>query len=62
MANPKRRQSKSRQRMRQGANRWKAPTLKSCPECGTAVPGHVACPSCGYYRGRQVISKVAGEG
>lgn len=61
MANPKRRQSKSRQRMRQGAKRWKAPTLKSCPECGTTVPGHVACPSCGYYRGRQVISKVAGE-
>jgi large subunit ribosomal protein L32 len=59
MANPKRRQSKSRQRMRQGSARWKAPTLKSCPECGSTVPGHVACPSCGYYRGRQVISKVA---
>ncbi|MES2595236.1 MAG: 50S ribosomal protein L32 [Verrucomicrobiota bacterium] len=61
MANPKRRQSKCRQRLRQGANRWRAPSLKTCPECGTAVPGHVACPSCGYYKGRQVLTITAQE-
>ncbi len=59
MANPKRRQSISRQKMRRGAKRWKAPALKSCPECGSTVPGHVACPSCGYYRGRQVLTITA---
>ncbi|MBL9142532.1 MAG: 50S ribosomal protein L32 [Verrucomicrobiaceae bacterium] len=56
MANPKRRKSKSKQKMRQFSNRWKKPQLNVCGECGTPVPGHTACPSCGYYRGRQVLS------
>jgi large subunit ribosomal protein L32 len=55
MANPKRRKSKSKQKMRQFANRWRAPQLSVCGECGTPVPGHVACPSCGTYNGRQVL-------
>jgi large subunit ribosomal protein L32 len=41
--------------MRRGAKRWKAPLLKSCPECGTKVPSHIACPSCGYYKDRKVL-------
>ncbi|MES2981263.1 MAG: 50S ribosomal protein L32 [Verrucomicrobiota bacterium] len=55
MAVPKRRQSKSRQKMRRGANRWKAPIFSACPDCGATIPSHVACPSCGTYRGRKVI-------
>jgi large subunit ribosomal protein L32 len=59
MACPKRRQSKSRQKMRRGAQRWRAPVLKSCSSCGTAVPSHIACPSCGYYGERQVLDVEA---
>jgi large subunit ribosomal protein L32 len=55
MAVPKRRTSKSKQKMRRGANRWRAANLKTCPECGSRVPSHIACPSCGYYRERQVL-------
>ena len=55
MAVPKRRQSKSRQKMRRGAKRWRAPIFKNCPECGSKVPSHIACPSCGNYRDRQVL-------
>ncbi|MEM6911023.1 MAG: 50S ribosomal protein L32 [Verrucomicrobiota bacterium] len=55
MAAPKRRTSKSKGRMRRGANRWRRPTFKSCPECGSTVPSHIACPSCGFYNGRQVL-------
>jgi large subunit ribosomal protein L32 len=59
MANPKRRQSKSRQRLRQGSKRWRAPIFKSCPECGATVPSHIACPSCGFYNGRQILNVAA---
>ena len=38
-----------KQRMRRGANRWRKPLLKTCPECGSRIPGHIACPSCGYH-------------
>jgi len=45
-----------RLRMRKAANRWHAAHLNKCPQCGSAVPSHIACPSCGYYRGRQVLT------
>ncbi len=55
MAVPKRRSSRSKQKIRAMSKRWKAPLLKSCPDCCAAVPGHIACPSCGYYRDRKVL-------
>lgn len=60
MAVPKRRKSKMRQKMRRGANRWSRPVLKSCPECGSSVPSHIACPSCGQYKDRQVLNVELG--
>ena len=45
-----------RLRMRKAANRWHASQLNKCPQCGSSVPSHIACPSCGYYRGRQVLT------
>jgi len=59
MAVPKRRVSKSKQKLRRSANRWRAPKFKSCPECSTRIPSHIACPSCGYYRDRQVLDVEA---
>ena len=56
MAVPKRRTSKSKSKMRRGANRWSAPSLNKCSECGSATPSHIACPSCGYYNNRQVLT------
>lgn len=56
MAVPKRRSSRQKGRSRRGANRWRAPIFKTCPECNSAVPSHIACPSCGYYRDRQVLT------
>ncbi len=55
MAQPKRRKSKMQKRQRRAANRWHAPKLNKCGTCGSTVPGHVACPSCGTYNGRQVL-------
>ncbi len=56
MAVPKSRTSKSKSLMRRGANRWRMPKLNKCPECGSTTPSHIACPSCGYYRNRQVLN------
>ena len=56
MGVPKRKTSKMRLRIRKAANRWRAPLLNKCNQGGSAKPGHVVCPSCGYYRGRQVLT------
>lgn len=59
MGVPKRKKSKMRTRQRKASKRWQGPALASCPQCGeTSVPHH-ACPSCGYYKGRQVLSLEA---
>jgi large subunit ribosomal protein L32 len=56
MGVPKRKMSKMRLRTRKAANRWHAPQLNRCSQCSSAVMSHTACPSCGYYRGRQVLT------
>ncbi|MEY5026491.1 MAG: hypothetical protein RLZZ244_2019 [Verrucomicrobiota bacterium] len=56
MGVPKRKMSKMRLRTRKAANRWHAPQLGRCTNCGSAVCTHRACRSCGYYRGRQVLT------
>ena len=56
MGVPKRKMSKMRLRTRKAANRWHAPTLNKCGQCGSTIPSHIVCPSCGYYKGRQVLT------
>ena len=53
---PKRKVSKMRLRTRKAANRWRAGKLGTCAQCGAKAPSHTACPACGYYHGRQVLS------
>jgi len=56
MGVPKRKTSKMRLRTRKAANRWHAPLLGKCQQCGSAKLSHTVCKSCGYYRGRQVLT------
>ncbi|HWL53459.1 MAG TPA: 50S ribosomal protein L32 [Chthoniobacteraceae bacterium] len=56
MAVPKHKVSKRRLRNRKAANRWHAPQFATCGQCGSSVRSHTACPSCGYYKGRQVLT------
>jgi large subunit ribosomal protein L32 len=56
MGVPKRKTSKMRLRTRKASHRWQAPQLNKCTQCGSTVASHTACPSCGYYKGRQVLS------
>lgn len=56
MGVPKRKVSKARYRTRRSANRYHAPQLSTCSNCGAACQSHRVCPSCGYYKGRQIVS------
>jgi large subunit ribosomal protein L32 len=60
MGVPKRKTSKMRLRTRKAANRWRPGQLAKCSQCGSTVRGHSVCPSCGYYKGRQVLT-IAGK-
>lgn len=56
MANPKRRHSNTRSRLRRAHDFLKVENLKECPQCHKACQSHRVCPSCGYYKGRQVMT------
>jgi len=55
MAVPKRKTSKARRDKRRTHKKQAAPNLTTCPECGESMKPHRACPSCGAYRGRNII-------
>lgn len=55
MAEPKKKMSKSRTRMRRAHDALAVPGLSSCPQCGASKQPHRVCPECGHYRGRQVF-------
>lgn len=59
MANPRRKHSKSRtaKRRSQYYSSLKGPELMECPNCGSTKRLHRACPTCGHYRGRQVVER-----
>ncbi|MCX7879423.1 MAG: 50S ribosomal protein L32 [Ignavibacteria bacterium] len=58
MPNPKRRMSKSRRDNRRAHYKPQNITISTCPQCGATKLPHRACPECGYYNGRKVISKI----
>ena len=57
MAVPKGKVSRQRRDKRRSSH-WKltAPALAKCPNCGALKMPHRACPECGMYKGRQVIT------
>ena len=62
MAVPKRRTSRSKRNMRR-ANHDKvtAPNLVPCANCGEPSVSHRACPSCGHYKGREIVATAAAK-
>lgn len=56
MANPKRRHSNCRTRLRRSHDALKTQSLSTCPKCGTSVLPHRVCRVCGFYRGKQVLT------
>ena len=56
MANPKRRHSRERGRLRRTFYKMKEINFSKCPHCGKAKISHRICPHCGYYKGKPVIT------
>lgn len=56
MAVPKRKKSKSKRDSRRAQKKTEGLNLATCPQCGEAKQPHTACPSCGTYRGRDVLN------
>ena len=56
MALPKGRQSKARSRKRRTHYKTAAVSTSECSQCGQQKLPHRACPNCGYYRGRPILS------
>jgi len=52
---PKRKTSKSKQGKRRSHLSLKAPNLVPCPHCGSLKLPHRVCPSCGTYKGREIL-------
>ena len=61
MAVPKRRTSRSRRRKRIASNSvLTLPKVQGCDQCGEPKQAHRVCPSCGFYKGRQIITVKGG--
>lgn len=56
---PKKRHTKSSRNQRRMHLFIKKPQFKACPKCGVMVINHVVCPSCGFYKGREVVNVLA---
>jgi large subunit ribosomal protein L32 len=55
MPNPKRRHSKRRTSARRTHDALTPAAKSECPNCHEPKLPHRACPSCGRYKGREVI-------
>ncbi len=55
-AHPKKKHSHSAQGQRRSHLALSATKLTPCPQCRTLKRPHEACPHCGTYRGRQVLT------
>lgn len=54
---PKKRHSRQRQGRRRAAIKLALPHIAVCKNCGSQIVPHRVCPACGYYKGKQVITK-----
>ena len=58
MAVPKRRLSKCRRDRRRANWKLEAPGYVACPQCHEPKMPHRVCPTCGHYKGEQVVANA----
>lgn len=55
MPNPKRRHTRTRRDKRRTHCKATAPNTSACPQCHQPKLPHRVCPTCGTYRGVEVV-------
>jgi large subunit ribosomal protein L32 len=58
---PKRKLSKGRKNRRRAHDAIGTPSLVACANCGERKMPHRVCPSCGYYRSKQIVDMDAAK-
>ena len=61
MAVPKTKTSKARKNTKNANCKISAPTLVECTHCKEKTLPHIVCKNCGYYDGKERISKKTDE-
>ena len=60
MAVQQNKKSRSRKGMRRSHDRVAKPSVIYCA-CGAPTIPHSICPTCGKYKGRQIVATVSGD-
>jgi len=58
---PKKRHSRARKGKRRAAISLKPLHLVTCLNCKAMILPHAICPSCGYYKGRDILNLKKNE-
>ncbi|MCY6356713.1 50S ribosomal protein L32 [Clostridium sp. ZS2-4] len=60
MAHPKSKTSKARRDSRRAQTfKLSVPGMVECPQCHEMKLAHRVCKECGYYNGKEIVSKEA---
>lgn len=55
MSVPKKKTSRARRDKRRAQHKLQVETASFCPQCRSPKLPHRACPTCGTYKGREVV-------
>lgn len=61
MPMPKKRISHMRRNVRRSHHFLTAPATGKCTNCSAIVRPHRVCPTCGYYKGKEVIAATEAQ-
>ncbi len=59
MPTPKKRTSRSKRDMRRAHDFLTVTTTITCKNCGNYTKPHHVCPSCGHYKGQEILKAKA---